>query len=248
MKINKTKFRLRLIVLTGLHIGSGNDKVQIGGVDSEVIKDPIKKLPYIPGSSLKGKIRCLLETESENFTNDKLREVNNAGELNDKLNKYFGVNVPFKKKMENENKEREKRKEELIDYETPTRIIFRDLQLSENYELNGKTVNYKKDFLEGKITTEFKSEISIDRKKGTVTPAGPRTIERVPPQVIFEGDILIRYYDENELKDIKKVLKEGLDLLKNDYLGGSGSRGYGAVTYECEPKDFFNTNEKNKWE
>lgn len=238
--MKKTSFNLKIIVQTGLHIGSGNDKVQIGGVDSEVIKDPITKLPYIPGSSIKGKIRCLLETESENFNKQDLVEANNAGELNDTLNKYFGINNRFKKKMDEVNKEREERKEKPIDYETPTRIIFRDLHLSEKYIYEGKEINYKKEFLEGRLNTEFKSEISIDRKKGTVTPAGPRTIERVPPQVIFEGNVLIRYYDDNELIDIKKVLKEGLDLLKNDYLGGSGSRGYGAVTYEVEPKDFFN--------
>lgn len=239
MKINKTKFRLKLIVQTGLHIGSGDDKVQIGGIDSSVIKDPINKLPYIPGSSLKGKIRCLLETESETYTNKELAKDNDVGEMNDILNKYFGVNNAFKRKMDELNEKRKKNNEETIDYESPTRLIFRDLTLSEKYVSNGEEKNFKKDFLEGKITTEFKSEISIDRKKGTVTAAGPRTIERVPPGVVFEGDVLIRYYDNNELKEIKKVLKEGLELLKKDYLGGSGSRGYGAVDYECEPTDFF---------
>lgn len=237
--MNKTSFRLKIIVKTGLHIGSGNDKVQIGGVDSEVIKDPINKLPYIPGSSLKGKIRCLLETESEEFTKLELIKANNDGELNNTLNKYFGINNRFKKKMDDENEERKKKNEEPIDYETPTRIIFRDLHLSENFTLNDKTINYRKEFLEGKLTTEFKSEISIDRKKGTVTSAGPRTIERVPPQVVFEGDILIRYENDDELKEIKKILKEGLDLLKNDYLGGSGSRGYGAVDYQTSPEVFL---------
>lgn len=239
MKINKTKFRLKLIVQTGLHIGSGDDKVQIGGIDSSVIKDPINKLPYIPGSSLKGKIRCLLETESENFTNQDLAKNDNNGEKNELLNKYFGTNNAFKRKMEDINEEKKRKKEETIDYESPTRLIFRDLTLSEKYVSNGEEKNFKKDFLEGKITTEFKSEISIDRKKGTVTAAGPRTIERVPPGVVFEGDILIRYFDDDELKEIKKVLKEGLELLKNDYLGGSGSRGYGAVDYKCEPQNFL---------
>jgi CRISPR-associated protein Csm3 len=58
---------MRLVVLkgtlelvTGLHIGSGNDDVHIGGVDSSVIKTA-EGDPYIPGSSLKGKIRSLLE-------------------------------------------------------------------------------------------------------------------------------------------------------------------------------------------
>jgi CRISPR-associated protein Csm3 len=225
MTIYKKKIRLQLIVQTGLHIGSGDDKVQIGGVDSAIVKDPITKLPYIPGSSLKGKIRCLLETESRNFPD---------GELDEKLNTYFGINVPYKKKMDALNAERKNNNQEPIDYETPTRILFRDLTLCENYitkDDNGNeiTKNFKKDFLEGKITTEFKSEISIDRKKGTVTTAGPRTIERIPPQIVFEGDVLIRYFDDNELEEIEKTLIEGLNLLENDYLGGSGSRGYGAV-------------------
>lgn len=240
MKMNKTSFRLKIIVQTGLHIGSGNDKVQIGGVDSEVIKDPINKLPYIPGSSLKGKIRCLLETESKDFTKPELKEVNNAGELNEALNKCFGINVSFKRKMDQINREREERKKPKIEYETPTRIIFRDLHLSENSILNNEKIDFKEEFLTGKFTTEFKSEISIDRRKGTVTAAGPRTIERVPPPVVFEGDILIRYENDDELKEIKKILKEGLELLKNDYLGGSGSRGYGAVDYKTSPADFLN--------
>ncbi len=215
MKINKKKMHLQITVETGLHIGSGDDKVQIGGVDSAVIKDPINKLPYIPGSSLKGKLRCLLETEG-NYPD---------GELNEKLNKYFGVNVTYKNKMDNENKERKKKNEEEIEYQTPTRLVFRDLLLSDNF---------KKEFIEGKKTTEFKTEIVIDRKKGTAKDGGLRTIERIPPTVVFEGDVLIRYTDEDELKDIERVLKQGLDLLENDYLGGSGSRGYGAVSYKLE--------------
>lgn len=212
--MNRKIYKLQLTVISGLHIGSGNDKVQIGGVDSEIIKDPISKLPYIPGSSLKGKIRCLLETEGKY-----------SGEIDPKLNTYFGVNVPFKQKMDEENKKLKEQGEKEIDYQTPTRLIFRDLHLNESF---------KKDFEEGRKTTEFKTEIVIDRKKGTAKDGGLRTIERVPPTVKFEGEIIIRYKDDAELSDIETVLKEGLELLKKDYLGGSGSRGYGAVSYELK--------------
>jgi len=54
----------KIKTITGLHIGSGNDEIHIGGVDSSVIKDKDGN-PYIPGSSLKGKMRSLLEL-SEN--------------------------------------------------------------------------------------------------------------------------------------------------------------------------------------
>jgi len=206
--MKKSNFKITLKTKTGLHIGSGNDKLQIGGVDSAVIKDPISNLPYIPGSSLKGKIRCLLETESENFPD---------GEKNEFLNRIFGINNDFKKGKE----------KDIDKYESPTRLIFRDLFLIDSD---------KEKFDSGKYTTEFKTEIVIDRKKGTAKPGGLRTIERIPPEITFEGEILIRYINENELNEIKKVLDEGIKLLNNDYLGGSGSRGYGAIEIKLEEK------------
>lgn len=185
-------------ILTGLHIGAGNDAVQIGGVDSSVIKDPISSLPYIPGSSLKGKIRCLLETEG------------NYNETDDTINSYFGPTSEYlKTKKDDKNYEQK-----------PTRLLFRDLKLSEDDE---------KKFKNGDINTEFKTEIVIDRRKGTAKDGGLRTIERVPPSVKFVGEILVRYEKDEELQNILKVLEEGIELLNNDYLGGSGSRGYGAV-------------------
>jgi CRISPR/Cas system CMR subunit Cmr6 (Cas7 group RAMP superfamily) len=53
-----------IILKSGLHIGSGNMEMHIGGTDSPVIKHPHTLEPYIPGSSLKGKIRSLLEMAS----------------------------------------------------------------------------------------------------------------------------------------------------------------------------------------
>ncbi len=185
-------------ILTGLHIGAGNDAVQIGGVDSSVIKDPISSLPYIPGSSLKGKIRCLLETEG------------NYNETDDTINSYFGPTSEYLKTKKNDKNYEQK----------PTRLLFRDLKLSEDDE---------KKFKNGDINTEFKTEIVIDRRKGTAKDGGLRTIERVPPSVKFVGEILVRYEKDEELQNILKVLEEGIELLNNDYLGGSGSRGYGAV-------------------
>jgi len=191
--------KVEVEVLTGLHIGAGNDALQIGGVDSSVIKDPVTLLPYIPGSSLKGKIRCLLETEG------------GYSELDDTINEYFGPTSDYlrRKKSNGDNYEQK-----------PTRFIFRDLFLDDED---------KQKFQMGEITTEFKTEIVIDRKKGTAKDGGLRTIERVPPSVKFKGEILIRVMDNDNEKDLIKVLEEGIELLNNDYLGGSGSRGYGAV-------------------
>lgn len=197
--MKKKNLSVSIKVLTGMHIGAGNDKVQIGGVDSAVIKDPVTNLPYIPGSSLKGKIRCLLETEG-NFKD---------GPIDEELNKLFGLNNDFRKE----------KKDEIEKFETPTRLIFRDFFLNDEC---------KKQFSSGQINTEFKTEIVIDRSKGTAKPGGLRTIERVPPEIVFEGEILMRFFDGEENR-ISEILSEGIRLLNNDFLGGSGSRGYGAV-------------------
>ena len=53
-----------LVLETGLHIGAGDSEIHIGGIDNSVVKHPISGEPYIPGSSLKGKIRSLLEWKS----------------------------------------------------------------------------------------------------------------------------------------------------------------------------------------
>lgn len=190
--MQKKKLNIKVEVLTGLHIGIGSDRPEIGGIDNPFIKDPVSKLPYIPGSSLKGKLRSLLETESTNFANEKIATA-------------FG---------DDEN--------------SPTRFIFRDISLSEKD---------KKDFESGTIQTEAKTEIKIDREKGTATPGALRVTERIPPQIIFEGEVLIRSVSDDDEKLNVAILKEAVQLLNNDYLGGSGSRGYGAVKVTLTEKE-----------
>ncbi len=62
--VKKIRIRTDINILTGLHIGGSSDNVEIGGIDNPVIKLQYNERngqPYIPGSSLRGKIRCLLE-------------------------------------------------------------------------------------------------------------------------------------------------------------------------------------------
>lgn len=57
-------------VVTGLHIGGSTAMIEIGGKDNPVIKHPLTKEPYIPGSSLKGKMRSLLEWQQDKICMD----------------------------------------------------------------------------------------------------------------------------------------------------------------------------------
>lgn len=205
--MKKKNYTIKLKVITGLHIGIGSDRPEIGGIDNPFIKDPISKLPYIPGSSLKGKLRSLLDTESEKYM---LKKVNGKEKINEDIQKVFGGG------------------------DEPTRLIFRDAQLSKG---NNGSVNYFEKYRIGEIQTEAKTEVAISRKTGKAAGSGPRTTERIPPETEFEGEILIRYSNNEDLEKTISILKEAIELLNNDYLGGSGSRGYGAVKVTLTEKE-----------
>ena len=52
---------IKLELLSGLYIGGNDSGFDIGGADSDVIRNPLTNEPYIPGSSLKGKLKSLLK-------------------------------------------------------------------------------------------------------------------------------------------------------------------------------------------
>ena len=56
--------------LTGLHIGGSAESLDIGGIDNPVIRNPLNREPYIPGSSLRGKMRALLDRHFNNTLNN----------------------------------------------------------------------------------------------------------------------------------------------------------------------------------
>ena len=83
---------------------------------------------------------------------------------------------------------------------------------------------------EGKLAlSEAKFENVIDRKSGTAKH--PRQTERVPVGVEFEYDIRIKVLDGDSEDELVDMVKKGLSLIEDDYLGGNGSRGYGRVKF-----------------
>ncbi len=73
--IGKMEITGKLTLLTGMHIGAGNTFSTIGAVDENTIRNSVSKVPYIPGSSLKGKLRYLL---SRHYSNDqKIKDIKN---------------------------------------------------------------------------------------------------------------------------------------------------------------------------
>lgn len=213
---------------TGLHIGSGNDELKIGGIDKYVIKTANNQ-PYIPGSSFKGKTRSLFEKwkglPSNRKGADKIfryeaADINTA--LACHLSRLFGSTA---KESDNLN--------------FPSRLIVRDL-------LPCKKTDGKYDY-----NLEKKSENTLDRLSAH---ANPRTNERVADGSKFElhldynlevitdseGNIYrgeaedqttgLDGYIVDTIEDLKNILNT-LMLLEHSYLGGNGSRGYGRVSF-----------------
>lgn len=222
--VEKVKIEGTITLLTGLHIGGNSDNVEIGGIDNQVIKLANKGgQPYIPGSSLKGKLRSLLE-QSRGITNpggvEKLPVDLHVRDL-------FGY-ASGKDSGENNSK--------------PSRIIVRDAYLNdESVEKLKNNPNLDMPYV------EIKTENGINRVNGR---ANPRKQERVPAGAVFNVEFIINKWrdDENpEINDNKEIelLKEGIRLLNNDYLGGSGSRGYGQVKIDLSPVKVYSA--ANDW-
>ena len=212
--VKKIKIETTLTLKTGLHIGGSKENVEIGGIDLPVIKLPMKNnQPYIPGSSLKGKMRCLLE------------QTFGATEVggNSKVNDLFGITA-------NKN----------IPHTIPSRLIVRDSMLTED---TVKEMDRCSDTLDLPFT-ENKYENTINRVEGKAEH--PRQLERVPAGAKFHVEFIINVWNTDNADDLLALLEKGIGLLQNDYLGGSGSRGYGQVEFGERQKTEIS--EENNWE
>lgn len=207
---NIVEIKAKLVLETGLHIGAGDSEMHIGGIDNSVIKHPITQSPYIPGSSLKGKIRTLLEWRSGAVQNAPLtvKDITKNPEEVKNILRLFGISGDTK------NSEQE------VAEIGVSRLAFWDCALDSDWEKAIRDDN--------QLLTEAKSENTIDRI--TSTAGNPRQTERVPSGAEFDFKLMLRQFEGDKPELLELVLK-GLKLLELDSLGGSGSRGYGKVKF-----------------
>jgi CRISPR-associated protein Csm3 len=220
MKLKNIKEITAVIeVKTGLHIGGSKDEIKIGGIDNPVIKNPLTNEPYIPGSSLKGKIRTLLEWHL-GLVEDNGKPVSCVENKNNKQ----------EKKSENQFKKIKPIVQLFGNGETikdlniakeigPTRVSFADCELKNLNEL-----------LERNALTEEKMEVTINRITGTVGGGGPRHMERVPAGAEFGFKVTLLEFEGDE--NLEAILAFGMKLLELTNLGGNGSRGYGKIEFK----------------
>jgi CRISPR-associated protein Csm3 len=217
-----------LKLLTGLHIGAGDGEMHIGGVDNTVIRHPVTHKPYIPGSSLKGKIRSLLEWRSGAVQQGPLswKQQGQPGVL--PILQLFGIGGGDSDKLRDEDARRL----------GPTRLAFWDCPLKEEWIEKKKQDDSDFHF---NSYIEVKSENSINRITGTAQ--FPRQTERVAEGAVFDFHLSFKRLDGDDERLFDTILA-GLKLLERDSLGGSGSRGYGKVRFENLGVDCENYSEK----
>jgi CRISPR-associated protein Csm3 len=193
---------------TGLHIGQ-EGTLEIGGIDTPVIKDPVSERPYIPGTSIKGTMRSLLEWDQGVVDEDGEPHAHQGGDVADcPVCRVFGVPAEANTEI------------------GPTRLSVRDAHPTDD------TIEMWESMDTSLPYTEVKTENYINR---VTSQANPRDIERVPKGSTFEYELVYSIFDigdsgETDFEMLDTV-ERGLALLEDSSLGGSGSRGYGKVRF-----------------
>jgi CRISPR-associated protein Csm3 len=208
---------------TGLHIGAGKGSLEIGGADNPVIKDAFGR-PYVPGSSLRGRLRSLLEqatgaaVPSELVYLSKRRgqevRIHQSDRADDEICLLFGRNPGRMERVNGEALE--------STVASPARLTVFDAPL----DLESITPQMREN-LDDELT-EVKSENAIDR---ITSQANPRTLERVPAGARFQIRCVLDILCEED-KPLVARLGEAMRLLEDDSLGGGGSRGSGRVRFD----------------
>lgn len=216
--------RADIELLTGLHIGGAAAGLEIGGLDKPVIRNPRTNEPYIPGSSLKGKLRSLMEKAHGAPQTFRVNEgvYVHAPESDEDYKRYWMISGVFgvlPRWGPNGNRN-------AFTVPAPTRLAVRDVPMREDSRKELERLRTDLPF------TEIKWEAAIDR---VTSAAAPRQIERVPAGAVFGPAELVYsvYVGQNEqiaeVAGLFDAVIEALLHLEDDYLGGMGSRGNGQV-------------------
>lgn len=216
MKLRKIcKYEGTIHLLTGLAIKGASNELNIGGADSEVVKNPLTNEPYIPGSSLKGKMRSQLEHiygMKDKRGNEERVKPCGCGSKECPVCLLFGAHMNPGASS------------------APTRLIVRDAVFTE--ESRQKVMNIP---IERGGYLELKAENLIKRNFGTAE--APRFMERIPAGLDFNFELLLQIFDGDREEQMKEEVEKALRLVESSYLGGSGSRGYGQVKFSGDWKD-----------
>lgn len=259
--LGKLIFQCVLEVETGLHIGGGSETLTIGGLDHPVIREPLTNYPYLPGSSIKGKLRSILERflncpinrkgsrDTWRYESDDLIDgyseidgqyIKFTGANNCQLSRVFGstgANCLIEINLAT--------KEGLVPQNSSKKTIVYNNQNVECIQFRGRNhparlivrdCHLKKESIEElrEIDTGlYMTEWKFENSLDRVTSAAnPRQLERVPAGAKFNFEMVYTVEDETQAEEDLKNLVIALAILQDDALGGHGSRGYGKIKFQ----------------
>lgn len=255
--LGKFQFKSILLVETGLHIGGGGENLNIGGLDKPVIRDPLTQYPYLPGTSIKGKLRSILERvlnkplnrkgsrDTYRYESDDLVDgltkidgqfVKFQGARTCELSRIFGsTGVSCWVETDVARSERlleDKSPKETIDGKEYANIRGRNAParlIVRDCHLLQESIDALEKIDTGLYMTEWKFENGLDR---ITAAANPRQLERVPKGAKFHFEMVYTVENADQARtDLRNLLRAVL-ILEDDALGGHGSRGYGKVKFQ----------------
>ncbi|MDB9308412.1 type III-A CRISPR-associated RAMP protein Csm3 [Aphanizomenon sp. CS-733/32] len=258
--LGKVTLKCQLTAKTGLHIGGGGENLDIGGLDKPVIRDPLTKYPYLPGSSIKGKLRATLERllnkplnrpgsrDTRRYESDDLvdgfteverdRFIRYEGARTCQISRLFGSTggsnfwIPIESA----------RNEGLFSDKSPTKTIEGQncVKISSGRNATSRLI-IRDSHLHPDSATQLKqvdtglfmTEWKFENNIDRVTAAAnPRQLERVPAGSKFNFELVYTIENADQaVKDLENIAI-ALAFLEDDALGGNGSRGYGKVVFE----------------
>lgn len=235
MSFKIKNYEIEITVKTGLYIGAGDSGMRIGGIDNSFIRNPRTNEPYIPGSSIKGKMRSLLEYDAgiltirENRFQQMKKDNNPDGTKKDNKTKEQNyLNLSDIKFVEDDKKEHVKNILKLFGVmannndSNTNEIGITRLSVSDFNLFKDENDPFAEVF-------EIKPETAIDRLTGTAMNGSLRFTERVVAGTKFKGNISLKIMDKDNEQELEELLLKGLKYIELDALGGSSSRGYGRV-------------------
>ena len=215
-----------LTTKSGLSIGGTKDDIGINTQDNPVIKNPLTNQPYIPGSSIKGKMRSMFEAaglnKGELMTIKKDPRTGKeyedwhpcmCGRTDCAVCKLFGAHMNTNAKSGS------------------PRLLFRDAYMTDEFDKLSDVI-------------EIKTETSIDRKSGTAKTGTLRTKERIAAGVNFDYEIVILVHDSDNAAELLSLVENGLRMIEATGLGSKVTSGYGSVDFNIGA-DTYSVKESN---
>jgi CRISPR-associated protein Csm3 len=193
--------------LSGLRVGGSDELLQIGGTDLTCIKHPVTLKPYIPGSSIKGKMRSELEQKLGKFGGRDNSEPCGCARADCLVCRVFGPHKNVRHQL------------------GPTRIVVRDAACMQGGETELKSEN----------VIDRKTGTALHPRKVERVVAGSEFSLRIGIQ-IWDMDEPTTYKDKAKQDKTGSValvefVKDGLRALRQTGLGSGISKGSGEIEF-----------------